>query len=181
MASVNQTRPHRVNQMGKTHSKPLAAQHGCGMGTACYVWIGLKWLENFQGTYQEWNPGLPILWRSMSTNCATSHPIMCVVFWLQLWLLRMCVRTHVPKTTCIHSDIYRYIISGGMVVLLLDGPAPWSYLFLEFKSIQYCLHLHLSMHWILVSTQWIYVFGVLGVTMIVVLFTSALKYAVYYI
>ena len=25
MASVNQTRPHRVNQMGKTHSKPLAA------------------------------------------------------------------------------------------------------------------------------------------------------------
>ena len=28
MASVNQTRPHRVNQMGKTHSKPLAARHG---------------------------------------------------------------------------------------------------------------------------------------------------------
>jgi len=27
MASVNQTRPHRVNQMGKTHSKPLAAWH----------------------------------------------------------------------------------------------------------------------------------------------------------
>jgi hypothetical protein len=35
MASVNQTRPHCVNQMGKTHSKPLAARHG--MGTACYV------------------------------------------------------------------------------------------------------------------------------------------------
>ena len=32
MASVNQTRPHRINQMGKTHSKPLAARHG--MGTA---------------------------------------------------------------------------------------------------------------------------------------------------
>ena len=41
MASVNQTRPHCVNQMGKTHSKPLAAWHGRGMGTACYVWIGL--------------------------------------------------------------------------------------------------------------------------------------------
>ena len=27
MASVNQTRPHCVNQMGKAHSKPLAA-HG---------------------------------------------------------------------------------------------------------------------------------------------------------
>jgi len=35
MESVNQTRPHCVNQMGKTHSKPLAARHG--RGTACYV------------------------------------------------------------------------------------------------------------------------------------------------
>ena len=31
MASVNQTRPHCVNQMGKTHSKPIAARHGRGM------------------------------------------------------------------------------------------------------------------------------------------------------
>ena len=30
MASVNQTRPHCVNQMEKTHSKPLAARHGNG-------------------------------------------------------------------------------------------------------------------------------------------------------
>ena len=30
MASVNQTRPHCVNQMGKTHYKPLAARHGKG-------------------------------------------------------------------------------------------------------------------------------------------------------
>ena len=29
-ASVNQTRPHCVNQMRKTHSKPLAARHGRG-------------------------------------------------------------------------------------------------------------------------------------------------------
>jgi hypothetical protein len=28
MASVNQTRPHCVNQMGKTHSEPLEARHG---------------------------------------------------------------------------------------------------------------------------------------------------------
>ena len=40
-ASVNQTGPHCVNQMGKTHSKPLVARHGRSMGTACYVWIGL--------------------------------------------------------------------------------------------------------------------------------------------
>jgi hypothetical protein len=30
VASVNQTRPHCVNQMGKTHSKPLVARHGRG-------------------------------------------------------------------------------------------------------------------------------------------------------
>jgi hypothetical protein len=30
MASVNQTWPHCVNQMGKTHSKPLAVRHGRG-------------------------------------------------------------------------------------------------------------------------------------------------------
>ena len=30
MTSVNQTRPHCVNQMGKTHSKLLAARHGRG-------------------------------------------------------------------------------------------------------------------------------------------------------
>jgi len=31
MTGVNQTWPHCVNQMGKTHSKPLAAWHGHGM------------------------------------------------------------------------------------------------------------------------------------------------------
>ena len=39
MTSVNQTWSHCVNQMGKTHSKPLVARHG--KGTAWYLWIGL--------------------------------------------------------------------------------------------------------------------------------------------
>ena len=34
MASVNQTRSHCVNQMGKTHSKSLAARHGRGTAWA---------------------------------------------------------------------------------------------------------------------------------------------------
>jgi len=34
MASVNQTWPHCVNQMGKTHSKALAARHGRGTAWA---------------------------------------------------------------------------------------------------------------------------------------------------
>jgi hypothetical protein len=41
MASVNQTRAHCVNQMGKTHSKPLVARHGRGTawaGMLCVNW-----------------------------------------------------------------------------------------------------------------------------------------------
>ena len=34
MASVNQTRPLCLNQMGKTHAKPLAARHGRGTAWA---------------------------------------------------------------------------------------------------------------------------------------------------
>ena len=34
MTSVNQTRPHIVNQMGETNSKPLAARHGRGRAWA---------------------------------------------------------------------------------------------------------------------------------------------------
>ena len=37
MASVNQTRPHCVNQMGKTHYKPLAARHDRGTAWALHA------------------------------------------------------------------------------------------------------------------------------------------------
>jgi hypothetical protein len=46
MWNVNQTRPHCVNQMGKTHSKLLAVRHG--WGTACYVWIRLYSAVRYQ-------------------------------------------------------------------------------------------------------------------------------------
>jgi hypothetical protein len=56
---VNQTRPHRLNQIGKTQSKSLSRtawqgsgrgmgrgaareRHGNSMGTAWYVWVGLN-------------------------------------------------------------------------------------------------------------------------------------------
>jgi len=53
-ASVNQTQQHCVNQMGKTHSKPLAAQYGRGMswvqhghGTLCVNRpLGIKTLQS---------------------------------------------------------------------------------------------------------------------------------------
>ena len=37
MTSVNQTRPHCVNQMGTTHSKPLAVRHGRGTAWALHA------------------------------------------------------------------------------------------------------------------------------------------------
>jgi hypothetical protein len=39
MASVNQTRPHCVNQMGKTHSKPLAARHAMCESALRSMWL----------------------------------------------------------------------------------------------------------------------------------------------
>ena len=52
MASVKQTRPHCVNQMGKTHSKSLAARHGRGMAWAPCRAVALRrtaWSENGMG------------------------------------------------------------------------------------------------------------------------------------
>jgi len=47
MASVNQTRPHCVNQMGKTQSKPLAARHGRGMLCETALAVPLKDISHF--------------------------------------------------------------------------------------------------------------------------------------
>ena len=54
-----------LSQMGKTRSKPLAVQHGRGMGKACYVWIGLYGTNNSEMalTLLEnlWNPCFQLL------------------------------------------------------------------------------------------------------------------------
>jgi len=62
MASVNQTRPHYVNQMGKAHSKPLAARHGIageghGNGMLCVcesVFIGRCLVNGHVGRVVRW-------------------------------------------------------------------------------------------------------------------------------
>ena len=46
MANVNQNRPHCVNQMGKTHSKPLAARHGRGAACMCESAFKVSMLGN---------------------------------------------------------------------------------------------------------------------------------------
>jgi len=57
MASVNQTRPHCVNHMGKTHSKPLAVWNGKGTAWEGHAMcesalILLKSLTNFDHLYR---------------------------------------------------------------------------------------------------------------------------------
>ena len=52
MASVNQTRPHCVNQMGKTHSKPLAARHGRGTAWARHVMCELVFMLSHKASAQ---------------------------------------------------------------------------------------------------------------------------------
>ena len=75
MASVDQTRPHCVNQMGKTHSKPLAVWHGRGM--ARYVWIGHNTVYHCTHDWQtlqftEMQPDLTILHQSYKYSCYQS-------------------------------------------------------------------------------------------------------------
>jgi len=48
LASVNQTRPHRGNQMGKTQSKPLAAWHGRGTAWARHAMCGSALLQTWK-------------------------------------------------------------------------------------------------------------------------------------
>ena len=45
MASVNQARPHCVNQMGKTHSKHLAARHWRGTAWARHAMCELAFMH----------------------------------------------------------------------------------------------------------------------------------------
>ena len=71
IASVNHARPHCVNEMGKTHSKPLAARHGHGMlcvNRPLIFSIGLELLFNFtiRHLYSERSNDVPV---GIVTSC----------------------------------------------------------------------------------------------------------------
>jgi hypothetical protein len=65
MASVNQTRPHCVNQMGKAHSKPLAARHGRGTAWARHAMCESAFMFPIRRVFklQVWNLGM---WASLA-------------------------------------------------------------------------------------------------------------------
>jgi hypothetical protein len=64
MASVNQTRPHCVNQMGKTHSKSLVVWHGRGTAWARHVMCESAFRQRSHGSAATDN--------NHDTNCCTS-------------------------------------------------------------------------------------------------------------
>ena len=85
MASVNQTRPHYVNQMEQTHSKPIAARHGRGTAWALHTMCESAFIRSW--TYN-------VLWKVGTDNdlCTyakfgfhTAHfcdaHIYCTAFW----------------------------------------------------------------------------------------------------
>jgi hypothetical protein len=75
MASLNQTRPHCVNQMGKTHSKPLAAWHG--RETA---WARHAMCESALTVYLLIRRNTLSIFRSCTVACtpaATANPYSC--------------------------------------------------------------------------------------------------------
>ena len=75
VASVNQTRPHCVNQMGKTHSKPLATRHGRGTAWARHAMCesALKLTGCYETIIQQfWNLitiGLYVYYRREVRRC----------------------------------------------------------------------------------------------------------------
>ena len=96
MASVNQTRPHCVNQMGKTHSNPLAARHGHGIGTACYVCESALRALARAVTESESIVFYRITWIvTYYTACRACESqqelfecnVICISSWMQFWFL----------------------------------------------------------------------------------------------
>ena len=80
MASVNQTRPHCVNQMGKIHSKPLAARHGRGTAWARHAMCESAFIDlNCTGFFF-----FPV-WRiGNSVDILKRYSVTVCLFWFDL-------------------------------------------------------------------------------------------------
>jgi hypothetical protein len=68
MASVNDTRPHSVNQMGNTHSKPLAARHGRGTAWARHAMYEFSLNEHYAFIYLS-----DEIWPQVRRKCNTCY------------------------------------------------------------------------------------------------------------
>ena len=107
MTSVNQTRPHCVNQMGKTHSKLLAARHGTGM-----TWARHSMCES----------ALNVPFPSNSKNIFTNY--LMVLYANRGLLHRHYCNSKVDQITCPISD--KYLLTHPSI--RLDNlPFDWTY------------------------------------------------------
>ena len=86
MASVNQTRPHCVNQMGKTHSKPLAGRHGWGTAWA---------------------------WHAMFESAFIHHCRCWLVTWMSLYKLQPVTSSVHYTRSCKHSLV---LLRMGVII-----------------------------------------------------------------
>jgi hypothetical protein len=82
MASVNQTRPHCVNQMGKTHSKPLAARHGRGTAWARHAMCEsvLMWSRARWSYHVTWPKQLPMYGSPLHVDTDDKKQIPSLIF-----------------------------------------------------------------------------------------------------
>ena len=92
MASVNKTRPHCVNQMGKTHSKLLAARHGRGTAWSRH-WHGMLCVNRPEVSVtarrrQQFSPKLCYL-STKQNNDTSYNPVF-----LQMNVAKTAIPTH---------------------------------------------------------------------------------------
>jgi hypothetical protein len=127
IASVNQTRPHCVNQMGKTHSKPLATRHGRGTAWArhamcesafmAYLFnVFLAWLSIIQNlcycpTYFRYNHTFHVL------HSLYFHTKTLVFYFVSCFLLR-----HILSSG-IATSINKHVLSF-MLLIITSGLLP---------------------------------------------------------
>ena len=128
MASVNQTRPHCVNQMGKTHSKPLAARtarHSRGTAWArhamCESALRLPWCF-FLGSFAKFRKATVVfvmsVCLSVRTHGTTRLPLygfsrnLIFVYFSKLEKIQVSLKLDTP-----HEDQCTFLITSRSFIL----------------------------------------------------------------
>jgi len=107
MASVNQTWPHCVNQMGKTHSKPLMAWHGRATAWAQHAMCeSASTLFSFLQLINQKVLSQLQVFQSLDQENKVSGPSLCCLFNFSLYCTTGVV-SHITNNVC-HGDVTRH-------------------------------------------------------------------------
>ena len=116
MASVNQTRPHCVNQMGKAYSKPLAARHGRGTawvrhghGMLC---VNRPYLSHLKRSRRLLVLLRPLKWDRLYRNIGTELTLSCVISQKSTDLKNpiVCAQNQLRENSTSNCDFVKFII-----------------------------------------------------------------------